>query len=42
MIFENSIWHFSSHKDYLLLFLNGFDRKDTIFVIVPLKQDQKV
>ena len=35
-IFENSKQHFTSHKDYLLMFQNGFDSKDATFVIVPL------
>ena len=35
-IFENRKQHFSSHTDYLFMFQNGLDRKDVIFVIVPL------
>ena len=35
-IFENNKQHFSSHIDYLFMFQNGLDRKDAIFVIVPL------
>ena len=35
-IFENGKQHFSSHEVYLILFQNGLDRKDAIFVIVPL------
>ena len=35
-IFEKSKQHFSSHADYLFMFQNGLDRKDVIFVIVPL------
>ena len=35
-IFEKSKQRFSSHADYLLMFQNGLDRKDAIFVIVPL------
>ena len=35
-IFEKSKQHFSSHADYLFMFQNGLDRKDAIFVIVPL------
>ena len=35
-IFEKSKQHFSSQADYLFMFQNGFDRKDAIFVIVPL------
>ena len=35
-IFENSKQHFSSHAVYLVMFQNGVDRKDEIFVIVPL------
>ena len=35
-IFENSKKHFSSHAGYLFMFLNGFNRKDVIFVIVAL------
>ena len=35
-IFENSEQHFSSHTNYLFMFKNGFDRKDAIFIIVPL------
>ena len=30
-IFESSIQHFSSHVDYLFMFLNGLDRKDAIY-----------
>ena len=36
-IFENSKQHFSAHKVYFYMFQNGFDRKDTIFITVPLK-----
>ena len=36
-IFENSKQHFSAHEVYLFMFQNGLDRKDAIFVIVPLK-----
>ena len=35
-IFENSKQHFSAHDVYLLMLQNGLDRKDAIFVIVPL------
>ena len=35
-IFENSKEHFSAHEVYLFVFQNGLDRKDPIFVIVPL------
>ena len=35
-IFENSKQHFSAHEVYLFIFQNGSDRKDVIFVIVPL------
>ena len=35
-IFENSKQHFSYHEVYLLVFLNGLDKIDAIFVIVPL------
>ena len=35
-IFEKSKQHFSSHADYLFMFQNGLDRKDAIFVRVPL------
>ena len=35
-IFENSKQHFFAHEVYLFMFQNGLDRKDTIFVIVPL------
>ena len=35
-IFENSKQHFSAHEVYLFMFQNGLDRKDAIFVIVPL------
>ena len=35
-IFENSKQHFSAHGVYLFMFQNGLDRKDAIFVIVPL------
>ena len=35
-IFENSKQHFSAHEVYLFMFQNGLDRKDVIFVIVPL------
>ena len=35
-VFENSKQHFSSHGVYLFMFQNGLDRKDAIFVIVPL------
>ena len=28
--------YFSAHEVYLLMFQNGFERKDAIFVIVPL------
>ena len=35
-IFEKSKQHCSSHADYLFMFQNGLDRKDVIFVIVPL------
>jgi len=35
-IFEGSEQHFSSYTDYVFVFKNGFDRKDAIFVIVPL------
>ena len=36
-MFENSKQHFSSHAVYLFMFQNGLDRKDAIFIIVPLK-----
>ena len=36
VIFENSKQHFSSHAVYFFMFQNGLDRKDAIFVIVPL------
>ena len=36
-IFESSKQHFSAHEVYLFLFQSGLDRKDAIFVIVPLK-----
>ena len=35
-IFEKCKQHFSSQADYLFMFQNGLDRKDAIFVIVPL------
>ena len=35
-IFENSKQHFSSHAVRLLMFQNSSDRKDAVFVIVPL------
>ena len=35
-IFENNKQHFSAHEVYLFMFQNGLDRKDAIFVIVPL------
>ena len=35
-IFENSKQHFSAHEFYLFMFQNGSDRKDVIFLIVPL------
>ena len=35
-IFENSKQHFSAHEVYLLMFQNGLDWKDAIFIIVPL------
>ena len=35
-IFEKSKQHFSSHADFLFMFQNGLDRKDAIYVIVPL------
>ena len=36
-IFENSKQHFSAREVYLFnMFQNGLDRKDAIFVIVPL------
>ena len=35
-IFENSKRHFSAHELYLFMFENSLDRKDAIFVIVPL------
>ena len=34
--FEKSKQHFSAHEVYLFMFENGLDRKDAIFVIVPL------
>ena len=37
-IFENSKQHFSAHEVYLFMFQNGLDRKDAIFVIVPLSK----
>ena len=36
-IFEKSKQNFSSHAGYLLMFYNGFDRKDAIFVIVAFE-----
>ena len=35
-IFEKGKQHFSAHEVYLFVFQNGLDRKDAIFVIVPL------
>ena len=35
-IFENSKQHFSAHEVYSFMFQNGLDRKDAIFVTVPL------
>ena len=35
-IFENSKQHFSAHEVYLFMLKNGLDRKDVIFIIVPL------
>ena len=35
-VFENSKQHISAHEVYLFMFQNGLDRKDAIFVIVPL------
>ena len=35
-IFENSKQHFSSHAVCLFMFQNDLDKKDAIFVIVPL------
>ena len=35
-IFENSKQHLFAHEVYLFMFPNGLDRKDAIFVIVPL------
>ena len=35
-VFENSKQHFSSYAVYLLMFQISLDRKDAIFVIVPL------
>ena len=35
-IFENSKQHFSAPEVYLFMLQNGLDRKDAIFVIVPL------
>ena len=35
-IFEKRKQHFSSHTDYLFMFQNGLDKKDAIFVRVPL------
>ena len=35
-IFENSEQHFPSHSDYLFMCQNGFNRKDAIFVLLPL------
>ena len=35
-IFEKRKQHFSSQADYLFMFQNGLDKKDAIFVIVPL------
>ena len=35
-IFENSKQHFSSYAVYSFMFQNSLDRKDAIFVIVPL------
>jgi len=39
-IFKNSKQHFSSYTDYVCKLKNSLDRKDAIFVIVPLKRDQ--
>ena len=36
-VFNNRKQHFSAHEVYLFMFQNGLDRKDAIFVIVPLK-----
>ena len=36
-VFESSKQHFSSQIDYLSVFLNGFDLKNEIFVIVALE-----
>ena len=43
-IFENSKQHFSSHTDdlFIYLFLNGFDRKDAICIIVPGELHKKL
>ena len=38
-ILKKSKQHFSSHADYLIMFQNGVDRKDVIFVGVPLKKE---
>ena len=35
-ILENSKQHFSAHEVYLFMFQNGLNRKDAIFVRVPL------
>ena len=35
-IFENSKQHFCAHEVYLFMFQNGVDKKDAIFVTVPL------
>ena len=35
-IFENGKQHFSAHEVYLFMFQYGLERKDAIFVIVPL------
>ena len=35
---KNSEQHFSSCTHYLFMFQNGLNRKDAIFVIVPLNE----
>ena len=35
-MFENGKQHFSAHEVYLFIFQYGLERKDAIFVIVPL------
>ena len=35
-LFDHRIQHFSSYTDYLFMFQNGLDRRDAIFVVVPV------